>query len=103
MKRYIPYEVNFDSKVIGDKETIRVQGVMLEHPEGPYVNFTDVERLIAERDAAVKALKWAMKYGANWCNDSVFHSGCGCCSGELEVPDDLKAAIDAARGENENL
>lgn len=55
MKRYIPYDVKFDSKVVGDKETIRVQGVMLEHPEGPYVNFTDAEHLITERDAAVKA------------------------------------------------
>jgi hypothetical protein len=66
-----------------------------QQPEPQY------DKIKAERDAAVAALKWALKKGVSADLEPGRYSdaGCGCCSCEVEIPDEHKAAIDAARGE----
>jgi len=54
----------------------------------------ELRALQSQLEAAQRALLWSLREGVD---ENFRDGGCGCCSGIVEPPVDIRAAIDAAR------
>jgi hypothetical protein len=60
--------------------------------EGEFYLASEVDARIADLE---KALRWAIEEGASFNSNSktFYDAGCGCCSGDVEPPEDIKGML----------